>query len=112
MTAINYTKEAKLAAIVTAVIAVPVFFIAGYFSNFEVGPGIEFLFWLGVFLLLPVYLFKDAGLLVGVVGWAAILIIEPLWLFGLVLLSRLGWLTVRKRCITVPSSGREKASRR
>ena len=112
MTRISYTKEAKFAVIVTAVIALPVIFVAGYLSNYEVGPGIEVLFWLGVFLLLPVYLFKDAGLLVGVVGWVVILVLEPFWLFGLVYLSRLGWLTVRKRCITVPSTGRAKTARR
>jgi hypothetical protein len=99
----NFKKEVKSSAIVTAIIAAPTFFLGAYFSNVHAGPGIEFLFWFGVFLLLPVYLLREVGALsTEVAGWLAIVLLEPLWLFVLVFGIRLAWEQIKQRYITVP----------
>ena len=104
-----FKHEAKWAAIVTAIIAVPLILVSAYISNVHAGPGIESLFRVGFFVLLPVFFFNIFSSVFATVF--ALVVLEPLWLFGFVLGLRVLWVTIKKRYITKPSSGRGKRRR-
>ena len=84
--------QAKWSAIATGIVIVPLVLIAVGFSNVHAGPGNAFLFWVGVFILLPLFALSEMGLFPGgIVGWFVVALLQPLWIFLLIFLGGLFW---------------------
>ena len=81
----NILNNTKLHLIITAIAVVPIYILGAYFSNVHTGPGNEYLFWFGVFLLMPVYSLSELGVIfTDSVFWTVVILLEPLWVLLLV----------------------------
>ena len=91
MRQLDKKKEARWALIATAIIGIPMLLFAAYISNLYQGSENTFIYGIGIFLLLPAYVFSVFGNLVALI---AMIILEPPWLFSLVFLARLAYVSI------------------
>lgn len=95
----NLRSELKSALKWTAILLIPLAMIGGYFGNIHGGPG-GYSFFIGLAILLPIFMLGSFDSSFGVMFWPFAIICQLLYWFLLVFvfrLVRLAWMNYRVR---------------